>query len=118
MRNFMLAPENDGRLVKTNLIVAQEDIDILEELDPVGTPNSTAEELLVPSDAAVMSYRKYLQAWRDKGWYIDTDTIRKERHNRAFAIPSPGRRKSKGWVLHSVPLLPPTKKGKKKRKAA
>jgi phenylpropionate dioxygenase-like ring-hydroxylating dioxygenase large terminal subunit len=118
MRNFMLAPENDGRLVKVNLSIAQEDIDILEALDPVGTPNSTAEELLVPSDAAVMSYRKYLQAWRDKGWYIDTDTISAERHNRTFAIPSPGRRKSKGWVLNSVPLLPPTKKGKKKRKAA
>ena len=30
MRSFMLEPENDGRLVKVNLTIAQEDIDILE----------------------------------------------------------------------------------------
>lgn len=109
MRNFMLEPENDGRLVKVNLNIAQEDIDILESLDPVGTPNSSTEELLVPSDAAVMNYRKHLKEWRDKGWCIDWDTIREQRHNRAFAIPSPGRRDSKNWVLHSIPLLPAAK---------
>jgi phenylpropionate dioxygenase-like ring-hydroxylating dioxygenase large terminal subunit len=106
MRNFMLEPENDGRLVKVNLNIAREDIDILESLDPVGTPNTNTEELLVPSDAAIVSYRKHLAEWRDLGWCIDMDRIRAERHNRAFAIPSPGRRDSKNWVLTTVPLVP------------
>jgi hypothetical protein len=107
MRNFMLKPENDGRLVKVNLNIAQEDIDLLETLDPVGTPNSTAEELLVPSDAAVMSYRGHLKTWKDNGWCIDMDTMRAKRHNMAFAIPSPARRETKNWVLNEVPLIPP-----------
>ncbi len=113
MRNFMLEPENDGRLVKANLNLAQEDIDILETLDPVGTPNSTTEELLVPSDAAVVNYRKHLKQWRDKGWCIDLETMREQRHNRAFAIPSPARHQSKSWVLNPIPLLSPTKKKSK-----
>jgi phenylpropionate dioxygenase-like ring-hydroxylating dioxygenase large terminal subunit len=104
MRNFMLEPENDGRLVKVNLNIAQEDIDILESLDPVGTPNSTTEELLVPSDAAVMSYRKHLRNWKEKGWQIDMETLRAKRQNMAFAIPSPARRESKSWVINQVPL--------------
>jgi phenylpropionate dioxygenase-like ring-hydroxylating dioxygenase large terminal subunit len=107
MRNFMLKAENDGRLVKVNLNIAQEDIDLLETLDPVGTPNSTTEELLVPSDAAVMSYRGHLKTWKDNGWCIDMDTLRAKRHNMAFAIPSPARRESKNWVINPVPLFPP-----------
>jgi phenylpropionate dioxygenase-like ring-hydroxylating dioxygenase large terminal subunit len=109
MRNFMQEPENDGRLVKINLNIAQEDIDILETLDPVGTPNSTTEELLVPSDAAVMRYREHLKSWRDMGWRIDLKTLRAKRHNMAFAIPSPGRRETKNWVINPVPLDAPAK---------
>jgi phenylpropionate dioxygenase-like ring-hydroxylating dioxygenase large terminal subunit len=105
MRSFMLEPENDGRLVKINLNIAKEDIEILETLDPVGTPNSTTEELLVPSDAAVVRYREHLKQWRDKGWAIDLDTIRAQRHNRTFAIPSPARKAEKGWVIKPVPLV-------------
>ena len=116
MRTFMLQPENDGRLLKVNAIVAQEDIDILESLDPVGTPESPTEEVLVPSDGAVISYRKYLKKWNDKGWRIDTETLRAERQNRAFAIPCPDRRTSGNWVLNPVPVIPPVKD--KKSKAA
>ena len=112
MRTFMLQPENDGRLLKVNSIVAQEDIDILESLDPVGTPGNPTEEVLVPSDGAVMSYRKYLKKWSDNGWRIDMGTLRAERQNRAYAIPCPDRRTSGNWVLNSVPLGTPDKKSK------
>ena len=109
MRTFMLDPENDGRLVKINLMVAQEDIDILESLDPVGTPESPTEEVLVPSDGAIVSYRKFLNQWNDKGWRIDMQTLCANRLNRAYAIPSPARRTSGNWVLHPIPLSPPAR---------
>jgi phenylpropionate dioxygenase-like ring-hydroxylating dioxygenase large terminal subunit len=113
MRTFMLKPENDARLVKVNLTVAQEDIDLLENLDPVGTPETPTEEVLVPSDGAVVSYRKFLKQWKDNGWRIDMDTLRTTRQNRAYAIPCPDRRTSGNWVLHPIPLASPTKKKSK-----
>lgn len=105
----MLEPENDSRLLKVNGIVAQEDIDILESLDQVGTPNSPTGEVLVPSDGAIVSYRKFLNQWKDKGWRIDMQTLRANRLNRAYAIPSPARRTSGNWVLNPIPVIPPAK---------
>jgi phenylpropionate dioxygenase-like ring-hydroxylating dioxygenase large terminal subunit len=107
MRTFLLEPENDQRLVNVNLIVAKEDIDILEALDPVRTPESPTEEVLVPSDGAVVRYRDFLKQWTGKGWRIDLKKLRAEQGDRAFAIPCPARRTSKNWVLKPVPLLPP-----------
>jgi phenylpropionate dioxygenase-like ring-hydroxylating dioxygenase large terminal subunit len=106
MRSFMLEPENDARLVKVNLTIAQEDIDILESLDPVRTPDSSTEEILVPSDGAVVSYRQYLRRWADQGWRIDLQKLRAQRGDRASAIPCPQRRTSRNWVINSVPLIP------------
>jgi phenylpropionate dioxygenase-like ring-hydroxylating dioxygenase large terminal subunit len=48
MRTFLLEPQHDERIARVNLVVAQEDIDILAELDPVQTPDSTTKELLLP----------------------------------------------------------------------
>ena len=107
MRTFLLAPENDARLIKVNSLVAQEDIDILIELDPIRTPDNTIEEVLLPTDGAVISYRKNLQRWRDKGWRIDLKSLREQRGDKAFAIPCPERRTSGNWVLSAAPLVPP-----------
>ena len=106
MRTFMLEPENDRRLVNINLTVAQEDIDLLATLDPVGTPNNPSDEVLVPSDGAVISYRQHLKTWKEKGWCIDMETLNAKRQNMAFAIPCPDRRTSGNWVLSPVPLFP------------
>jgi len=113
MRTFMLQPENDARLVKVNLTIAQEDIDLLETLDPVGTPDTPIEEVLVPSDGAVVSYRKFLNQWKDQGWRIDMETQRATRQNRAYAISCPDRRTSGNWVLNPIPLRSPDKKKSK-----
>ena len=67
MRTFLMESENDERLRKVNLVVAKEDIAILEELDPVRTPESTAKEVLVPSDAAIVSYRQISQGMGGEG---------------------------------------------------
>jgi phenylpropionate dioxygenase-like ring-hydroxylating dioxygenase large terminal subunit len=106
MRTFLMEPENDERLRKVNLVVAKEDIAILEELDPVRTPESRSKEVLVPSDAAIVRYRQYLEEWESKGWRIDMETLRGKRGDIAYAIPCPARRTEKNWVLDPVPLLP------------
>ena len=107
MRSFLLEPENDERLIKVNSIIAQEDIDILAELDPVRTPPTPSEEVLVRSDGAISRYREYLREWAGKGWRIDLRALRDQRGDRAFAIPSPARRKTKNWVQKTVPLVEP-----------
>lgn len=106
MRSFLLEPENDDRLTKVNAIVAQEDIDILGELDPVRTPPTPSEEVLIRSDGAVSRYREGLREWTERGWRIDMRSLREQRGDRAFAIPCPARRTSKNWVQHTIPLIP------------
>jgi phenylpropionate dioxygenase-like ring-hydroxylating dioxygenase large terminal subunit len=106
MRSFMLEPENDQRLTKVNTIVAQEDIDILGELDPVRTPPTPSEEVLIRSDGAVSRYREGLREWTERGWRVDMRSLREQKGDRAFAIPCPARRTSKNWVQKTIPLLP------------
>jgi len=105
MRSWLLEPEHDDRIAKVNLVIAQEDIDILEELDPVRTPDSPSEEILVRSDGAVVRYREHLQEWTSQGWRIDIHALREQRGDRAFAIPSPARRLEKNWVMKTLPLV-------------
>ena len=106
MRSWLLEPEMDERLTKVNAAVAKEDIDVLRELDPVRTPPTPSEEVLIRSDGAVSRYRQGLQEWTDKGWRIDMKSLREQRGDRAFAIPCPARRTSKNWVQKTIPLVP------------
>jgi phenylpropionate dioxygenase-like ring-hydroxylating dioxygenase large terminal subunit len=105
MRSFLLDPENDQRLTKVNAAVAQEDIDILQELDPIRTPPTPTEEVLIRSDGAVSRYREGLREWTEKGWRVDMKSHREQKGDRAFAIPCPARRTSKNWVQKTIPLI-------------
>ncbi|NND53793.1 MAG: aromatic ring-hydroxylating dioxygenase subunit alpha [Gammaproteobacteria bacterium] len=105
MRSWLLEAEHDERIARVNLMIAQEDIDILADLDPVRTPESATEEILVRSDGAVVRYREWLRKWDAKGWRIDLREIRRQQGDRVFAIPSPARRGEKNWVLKTVPLV-------------
>jgi phenylpropionate dioxygenase-like ring-hydroxylating dioxygenase large terminal subunit len=105
MRHFMLEPENDQRIIDVNMAIAQEDIDVLDVLHPVRTPDSTTKELLLPSDRPVIRYREYLQDWQKRGWRIDLKKIRETHGDVAYAIPSPERRTSKGWILDTIPTV-------------
>jgi len=111
MRSFMMEPENDQRLIDVNMRIAHEDINVIEALDPVRTPDSTAKEMLTPVDKPIFAYRDYLKKWDEKGWRIDWKELQDKRGDIAFAIPSPARRNEKNWVLDPVPLMPPTGKG-------
>jgi phenylpropionate dioxygenase-like ring-hydroxylating dioxygenase large terminal subunit len=106
MRNFMLEPQHDGPIHARNKIIAQQDIEILENVYPPRTPISNTREVLMPADKAVVAYREWLQKFDDRGWRIDWDEFtRRNGKDTAFAIPSPRRRNSGNWVLEPVPLL-------------
>ena len=116
MRTFMMEPENDQNLIDINMRIAHEDINVIENLDPVRTPDSTAKELLTPVDKPIYAYRDFLKKWDDKGWRIDWKELQAKRGDVAFAIPSPARRTEKNWILDTVPLTPPAEKGNAKLK--
>lgn len=106
MRCFLMDPEMDQNLIDVNMRIAHEDIDIIENLDPVRTPDSTAKELLTSVDKPIMRYRQYLEEWDQKGWRIDWEELQNKRGDVAFAIPCPARRTEKNWILDAVPLMP------------
>ena len=106
MRNFMQDEAHDETIMKRNEYVAFQDRDILLTLHPKLAPRTSARDLLTPSDYAVGRYRQWLAEWEARGWRIDTEKVRKAGRHTAFAIPSPGRRGKKGWVIDPIPLVP------------
>jgi hypothetical protein len=77
------------------------------------TPINSKHEFLVPADKAVARYRDFCQEWEDKGWRIDVNQVRADQDNVAYAIPSPARHESKGWVLPAVPTIAGTARNAK-----
>ncbi len=105
LRNCMLEEDKDKYLQKINLAIADEDIGIIEELNPVRTPESSTREILISGDECIGAYRKHLRQWEQRGWRIDRKILRETAGDIAYAIPSPARRSSKNWVLDTVPLI-------------
>ncbi len=107
LRNFMLDEEGDKPVIKSNELVAYEDRNVLEPLRPILTPRTNTHETFVPADKPAARYRERVKEWEAKGWRIDSDKVNRNRDKVAYAIPSPARRKSKGWALDPIPLIPP-----------
>jgi len=106
MRNFLLEPHNDGPIHARNKVIAGQDIQILNVVNPSLTPLSPTKEVLMPADKGIATYRDWLRKFDDMGWRIDWMEFKKNHGvDRAYAIPSPSRRASGNWVLDPVPLL-------------
>jgi len=105
MRNFVLDPAMDAKVMEVNLRITSEDIGILENLHPIRTPDSTTLELMTSSDEIVMKYRSWLKSWKQKGWAIDWRKLKQEQGDVACVIPCPARRDTGNWILPSVPLM-------------
>ena len=106
LRNCMMQPEMDDDIRNLNMRVAEEDIAILSELNPMRTPDSNIKETFMPTDQLVVRYRQHLKGWENKGWRIDWKAFQAKQGDVAFAIPCPDRRMSGNWVLDTVPLIP------------
>ncbi|MGI9289975.1 MAG: Rieske 2Fe-2S domain-containing protein [Gammaproteobacteria bacterium] len=106
MRNFILEPEMDDKVIEINTGIAHEDIAILEKLYPLRTPENLTKELMTPGDGIIVSYREWLKKFEKKGWRMDQQVLKHNEGDVAYAIPSPARRESGNWVLDAVPLMP------------
>lgn len=105
-RNFLLDPKMDEPIHERNFEIAQQDIDVLEDIKPIQTPSKYNEEIHVPADAPIIEYRKWLNQFEDLGWKIDIEKLRASNaNNRVFSIPGPGRKKSKNYPIQTVPLM-------------
>ena len=63
MRKMMLDPNMDKPIADRCMAIAQQDITVLEQLEPVLTPSSNTKEFLVPADEPCIKYRKLLSGW-------------------------------------------------------
>ena len=115
LRSWLLEDEHDMTIEKPTLAIVHEDVDVLEKLSPIRTPQTNTKEILVPADAAVLRYREWLADWDAKGWRIDYKRLQSERGDIAYSIPSPGRREGGNWVLDTVPLVPGGEEAKSRR---
>lgn len=106
MRNMLLEPDYDEGVKKQNLMVADQDITVLSELNPIRTPDNNTKEIMMPADKVVLRYREWLKEWENNGWRIDAHALKEKQGDVAFAIPCPERRTSGNWVLDTVPLMP------------
>lgn len=104
--NFMDSDiASDEELIEMNVIIADDDVGVLEALEPKRTPENMTQELMTPSDKAIVAYRKMLKSWDSKGWRIDSKSLNSVDDNKTYAIPCPRRRQDKGWVFDATPLL-------------
>jgi hypothetical protein len=117
MRNSFLKPAMDQNVIDRNQYVADQDVKIIENLNPALTPPTNTREFMTPSDKCILMYREALKEWDANGWRIDTDTVARNRRKVAYAVPGPARRQQKGWVLDSIPLLGAEDAAKPKLKA-
>jgi len=119
MRNFLLDTKHNGPIHARNKVIAQQDIDILVDLNPQRTPLSTTKEVLMPADKAIAAYREWLAKFDDMGWRIDLNEFNaRNDKDMAFAIPCPARRVSGNWVLEEIPLIKNRAERKKIERAA
>ena len=105
MRNFVLDPEMDDKVMEVNLRITSEDIGLLENLYPVRTPDIQSHELMTASDEMIMKYRRWLRGWEQKGWRMDWKALKQSEGDVAYVIPSPARRNAGNWVLPAVPMV-------------
>lgn len=107
MRNYGLDPSADDASVAANMRVINEDLQVIEDIQPVITSTNPKHEFLVPADRITARYRQLLQDWTDRGWRIDTEAASAASRRRALAIASPARRgPGPAFILDAVPVIP------------
>ena len=101
----------DKKINERNMVIAGQDIVVVDKLKPIITPSLRTKELLMPHDKVILQYRDMLDSFEHRGWKIDMDALNAAhaKGDVIHAIPSPARRSDKGWVLDPVPLVPPQK---------
>ncbi len=109
----------DKKVNERNMMVASQDIVVVNKLAPRLTPPSTTKELLMPHDKCIVEYREKLDDFTGRGWRIDMMQLKAAhaRGNVTYAIPSPARRETRAWVLDTTPLVPPSENAQQTQRA-
>ncbi|MEC9375984.1 MAG: aromatic ring-hydroxylating dioxygenase subunit alpha [Pseudomonadota bacterium] len=105
LRNGMMDPEDDARMIKMDTMVANQDGIVMWGIRPVLAPSNNIHENLMPSDKHTAHYREKIKEYESLGWRIDSEKVDRDRLKTAYAIPCPGRREKKNWTLESIPLI-------------
>ena len=106
-RNFYFGDEMDKRLLKGVWQFEKEDRTLLEDARPLLAPGPDTRRLLLAEDQIIARYHNYNGERKKAGWRIDSDLVNTTRDQIVYAIPSPARRFSKGWVTKEIPRIPP-----------
>lgn len=103
-RNFFTSRLFDKSVDKRTWAVANQDRDVVQEIQPSASPESPTAEVTVKADALSMHYRSRLKEWKKLGWRIDEKRLRNTQGEaETYTIPSPARRSQEGWCLNPVP---------------
>jgi len=105
MRNALQGAEHDEAINKRQRVIQEQDVVVLEAIEPAIPPVTNTKEVLMPADKAIVRYRQYTKEWNAKGWRVDIDAIEREAGKSVFAIPCPARREIKGWVTDAAPVV-------------
>jgi phenylpropionate dioxygenase-like ring-hydroxylating dioxygenase large terminal subunit len=99
----------DKKVNERNMIIAQQDIKVMNDLRPMLTPPTRSKELLMPHDRVILQYRDKLDEFEARGWRMDFEALHRaqQKGDTIYAIPCPARRETNAWVLDAVPLVPP-----------
>lgn len=106
-RNYLLEPEHDAERMAGILLAVEEDLRVVEKVEPKLTPRSLTDEFLTETDGMEVAFRKTVARYAAAGNEIDVDRFEQLRRRQVLVIPSPARREEPGnWVHETVPLLP------------
>ncbi|MCP5329143.1 MAG: hypothetical protein H7A15_10920, partial [Sinobacteraceae bacterium] len=104
-RNYLLEPEHDAERMAAIQLAVEEDLRVLEKVEPKLTPRSPTQEFLTETDGMEVAFRKVVARSAAAGNEIDIDRFEQLRRRQVLVIPSPGRREEPGnWVHDTVPL--------------
>ena len=109
-RNFMTLPMFDADSRRRTMNIFNQDAEIMEYVAPELLPTYLHEEVTVRSDAIMVAWRNKRRELIEKGWAMDTKSIRLDLDGRrAMVMPSPDRAEgmpnAKNFLLKTVPLL-------------
>lgn len=94
---------------EVTLRVVKEDMAIVENLNPVRTPDTNTREVLVPGDTAIAAYHGVrLEEMGREGLEGRRQGAEREAGRLRGHDPLPARRTEGNWVQEAVPLVPGT----------
>ena len=105
-RNFLLDPAEDSERHAMILKALNEDLSVVEKIQPKLPPRSSADEFLTETDGMEFHFRQRVREWARRGNEIDVEKMAAERPRRVQVIPSPARRADPhNWVHKTVPMV-------------